>query len=109
MPPARPFLSRAGSGARKPFEPDPGRAGVGTGTHRLPPTSSSRIPRIFVQPAQRRPTMPDSAPLSSAKLTPKVEELQVTTGSFPASRKVHVPGQFHQEISVAMREIDLEA
>jgi phosphomethylpyrimidine synthase len=53
--------------------------------------------------------MPDSAPLSSAKLMPKVEELQVTTGSFPASRKVHVPGRFHQEISVAMREIDLEA
>ncbi len=53
--------------------------------------------------------MPDSAPLSSAKLMPKVEELQVTTGSFPASRKVYVPGRFHREISVAMREIDLEA
>ena len=53
--------------------------------------------------------MPDSAPLSSAKLMPKVEELQVTTGSFPASRKVYVPGRFHQEVSVAMREIDLEA
>ena len=53
--------------------------------------------------------MPNSAPLSSAKLMPKVEELQVTTGSFPASRKVHVPGRLHQEISVAMREIDLEA
>ena len=53
--------------------------------------------------------MPDSAPLSSAKLMPKVEELQVTTGSFPASRKVHMPGRFHQGISVAMREIDLEA
>jgi phosphomethylpyrimidine synthase len=53
--------------------------------------------------------MPDSASLSSAKLMPKVEELQVTTGSFPASRKVHVPGRFHREISVAMREIDLDA
>jgi phosphomethylpyrimidine synthase len=53
--------------------------------------------------------MPDSAPLSSAKLMPKVEELQVTTGAFPASRKVHVPGRLHREVSVAMREIDLEA
>ena len=53
--------------------------------------------------------MPDSAPLSSAKLMPKVEELQVTTGSFPASRKVHLRGRVHRGISVAMREIDLEA
>ena len=53
--------------------------------------------------------MPDSAPLSSAKLMPKVEELRVTTGPFPASRKVHAPGRLHREISVAMREIDLEA
>jgi phosphomethylpyrimidine synthase len=53
--------------------------------------------------------MPDSAPLSPAKLMPKVEELRVTTGPFPASRKVHVPGRVHPEISVAMREIDLEA
>jgi hypothetical protein len=52
--------------------------------------------------------MPDSAPLPSAKLMPKVEELRVTTGPFPASRKVHVPGQLHSEISVAMREIDLD-
>ena len=53
--------------------------------------------------------MPDSAPLAAAKLVPKVEELRVTTGSFPASRKLHVPGRLHSEISVAMREIDLEA
>ena len=53
--------------------------------------------------------MPDSAPLPSAKLMPKVEELRVTTGPFPASRKVHVPGRLHSEISVAMREIELEA
>ena len=52
--------------------------------------------------------MPDSAPLPSAKLMPKVEELRVTTGPFPASRKVHVPGRLHPEISVAMREIDLD-
>ena len=52
--------------------------------------------------------MPDSAPLPSAKLMPKVEELRVTTGPFPASRKVHVPGRLHSEISVAMREIDLD-
>ena len=53
--------------------------------------------------------MPDSAPLPSAKLMPKVEELRVTTGPFPASRKVHAGGRRHPEISVAMREIDLEA
>src|SRR6516162_6807177 len=53
--------------------------------------------------------MPDSAPLAAAKLVPKVEELRVTTGPFPASRKVHAPGRLHSEISVAMREIDLEA
>jgi phosphomethylpyrimidine synthase len=52
--------------------------------------------------------MPDSAPLAAAKLAPNVEELRVTTGPFPASRKVHVAGQRHGEISVAMREIDLE-
>src|SRR3984893_8191148 len=52
--------------------------------------------------------MPDSAPLPSAKLMPKVEELRVTTGPFPASRKVHVPGRLHSEISVALREIDLD-
>ena len=52
--------------------------------------------------------MPDSAPLSSAKLMPKVEELRVTTGPFPASRKVHERGRLHREISVALREIDLD-
>ncbi|HEY3909028.1 MAG TPA: phosphomethylpyrimidine synthase ThiC [Stellaceae bacterium] len=39
---------------------------------------------------------------------PKVEELRVTTGPFPASRKIHVAGRAHPEISVAMREIELE-
>ena len=53
--------------------------------------------------------MPDSAPLPSDKLLPKVEELRVTTGPFPASRKIHAPGRLHCEMSVAMREIDLEA
>ena len=53
--------------------------------------------------------MPDSAPLSPAKLAPRVEELKVTTGPFPASRKVHVAGDCHPDLRVAMREIDLEA
>jgi phosphomethylpyrimidine synthase len=53
--------------------------------------------------------MPDSAPLPSAKLIPNVEDLRVTTGSLPASRKVRVQGRLHSDISVAMREIDLEA
>jgi phosphomethylpyrimidine synthase len=52
--------------------------------------------------------MPDSVPLSTAKLTLKIEEMRVTTGPFPASRKVHVPGRRYPEIAVAMREIDLE-
>ncbi|HEV7994666.1 MAG TPA: phosphomethylpyrimidine synthase ThiC, partial [Stellaceae bacterium] len=52
--------------------------------------------------------MPDSAPLSPAKLMPKVEELRVTTGPFAASRKVHTPGRLYPDIAVAMREIDLE-
>jgi phosphomethylpyrimidine synthase len=39
---------------------------------------------------------------------PKVEELRVTTGPFPASRKVYAPGQLHSQLSVAMREIDLD-
>ena len=53
--------------------------------------------------------MPDSAPLSSALLTAKGAEPRVTTGPFPASRKINVPGQRHAGIAVAMREIDLEA
>jgi phosphomethylpyrimidine synthase len=51
--------------------------------------------------------MPDSAPLAPSKLRPNIEELRVTTGPFPASRKVYVGGRHHGEISVAMREIDL--
>jgi phosphomethylpyrimidine synthase len=53
--------------------------------------------------------MPDSAPLSSSSLTAKGAEPAVTTGGFPASRKVFVPGKRHDAIRVAMREIDLEA
>jgi len=53
--------------------------------------------------------MPDSAPLPSAKLMPKVEELRVTAGPLPASRKIYARGRLHAEIPVAMREIDLEA
>jgi phosphomethylpyrimidine synthase len=49
--------------------------------------------------------MPDSAPLSSPA---KTAEPAVTTGPFPASRKVFVPGKQHGDISVAMREIELE-
>ncbi|HEV2302488.1 MAG TPA: phosphomethylpyrimidine synthase ThiC, partial [Stellaceae bacterium] len=53
--------------------------------------------------------MPDSAPLSTAALTAKDAEPRVTTGPFPASRKIHVAGRRHPEIRVALREIDLEA
>ena len=52
--------------------------------------------------------MPDSAPLSTATLTAKGAEPQVTTGPFPSSRKIHVGGSRHKEIRVALREIDLE-
>jgi phosphomethylpyrimidine synthase len=51
--------------------------------------------------------MPDSTPLAAAKLAPKVEELRVTTGPFPASRKLQVRGRRHSGISVTMREIEL--
>jgi phosphomethylpyrimidine synthase len=44
--------------------------------------------------------MPDSAPLS----TPVPE---VTTGPFPASRKIYVAGKRHGDLCVAMREIEL--
>ncbi|HVC55531.1 MAG TPA: phosphomethylpyrimidine synthase ThiC [Stellaceae bacterium] len=53
--------------------------------------------------------MPDSAPLSTAAPTAKSAEPRVTTGAFPASRKLHVAGRRHADIRVAMREIDLEA
>src|SRR5213080_559893 len=52
--------------------------------------------------------MPDSAPLTNATLTAKGAEPQVTTGPFPASRKIHVSGRRHTDIRVALREIDLE-
>ena len=52
--------------------------------------------------------MPDSAPLPSAKISSKVSELQVTTGAFPASRKVFVTSKRYGDLRVAMREIDLE-
>ena len=50
--------------------------------------------------------MPDSAPLTSAKS--KLIGPQVTTGAFPSSRKIYVKGKRHGDVSVAMREIDLE-
>jgi phosphomethylpyrimidine synthase len=54
--------------------------------------------------------MPDSAPLPSATSRPsRVEELRVTTGPFPASRKTHVSGARNGNLRVAMREIELEA
>ena len=37
-----------------------------------------------------------------------MKDLEVTTGSLPASRKIYVPGKVHGDIRVAMREIDLE-
>jgi phosphomethylpyrimidine synthase len=52
--------------------------------------------------------MPDSAPLPAAKRSNRVDELRVTTGAFPASRKVYVAGKRYGDLRVAMREIDLE-
>jgi phosphomethylpyrimidine synthase len=57
--------------------------------------------------------MPDSIPLtgakpSSPKGTSNVAELQVTTGGFPASRKVFATSKRFGDLRVAMREIDLE-
>src|SRR5579862_7674187 len=52
--------------------------------------------------------MPDSAPLPAAKPSSKIGELQVTTGAFPASRKVFASSKRYGDLRVAMREIDLE-
>jgi len=52
--------------------------------------------------------MPDSAPLPNAARKANGAEPHVTTGPFPSSRKVYVSGRRHGDISVAMREIDLE-
>ena len=50
--------------------------------------------------------MPDSAPLS----TPVPASIPgVTTGPFPASRKIYIGGQRHGDVRVAMREIALTA
>jgi phosphomethylpyrimidine synthase len=51
--------------------------------------------------------MPDTAPLPAKKETPKVEELRVTTGPLPSSRKVHASGRLYPELRVPLREIDL--
>src|SRR5438067_2738133 len=45
--------------------------------------------------------MPDSAPLT-------IVVPQVTAGAFPSSRKIYVKGKRHGDVTVAMREIDLE-
>ena len=52
--------------------------------------------------------MPDSAPLSATKSSPKIAELQVTTGAFPSSRKVFATSKRYGDLRVALREIDLE-
>jgi phosphomethylpyrimidine synthase len=51
--------------------------------------------------------MPDSAPLPSATLSIDGAEPRVTTGPFPSSRKVYVPGRLHGDLRIAIREIDL--
>jgi len=38
-----------------------------------------------------------------------MKDLSVTCGPLPASRKIHVAGDIHKDVHVAMREIDLEA
>ena len=53
--------------------------------------------------------MPDSAPLSNAALSAQSAVPQVTTGPFPASRKLFAGGRLHSDVRVAMREIELEA
>src|SRR5579864_4594584 len=98
----------------QPFEPDPGRAGVGTGN-----ASVNAIPPSVISPSATDPgpritgameaVMPDSAPLTNAALTAKGAEPRVTTGPFPASRKIYAAGRRHPELRVALREIELEA
>ena len=41
-------------------------------------------------------------------IIPRPQDLTVTSGPLPASRKIHVPGKIHADIRVPMREITLE-
>ncbi len=40
--------------------------------------------------------------------TVSIEKGSVTTGPFPSSRKVYIPGKMYPEIRVALREVDLD-
>src|SRR5947209_18535691 len=51
---------------------------------------------------------PHCSELKANAVEPHVTAHDVTTGSFPSSRKVHVAGRRHGDLRVAMREIDLE-
>ena len=86
----------------RPFEPDPGRAGVGTGTAGRRARGDSPGPPHRLRPGLRIGERPD------ARFRPAAEPVpEVTTGPFPSSRKVHVAGTRHGDLRVAMREIDL--
>ena len=43
-----------------------------------------------------------------ADIDARFENMTVTTGPLPSSRKIHVPGTLHPQVRVAMRAIDLE-
>ncbi len=45
----------------------------------------------------------------SKDISKDINDLNVTTGPLPSSRKIHVPGRLHPGLRVAMREIEVEA
>jgi phosphomethylpyrimidine synthase len=59
---------------------------------------SSRTPAAPIAEAVLQAKKADSAPASSAK---------ISTGAFPASRKIHVSGKLFPDVRVPMREITL--
>jgi phosphomethylpyrimidine synthase len=82
---------------REPFEPDPDRTGVGTGTTG-PMGHPSPMPDDRKTPIGEENAMPEGS---------QREMFKVSTGPLPASRKVHVAGRVFPDLRVAMREIDI--
>ena len=82
------------AGARKPFEPDPGRAGVGTGTAfgQKPPPLRMRPGSSFNRRNGDSHAQFSSTPGQEAVM-PRSRSCRSPPAPFPASRKVYVAGQ----------------
>src|SRR5262245_33874530 len=99
---------------RKPFEPDPGHAGEGTGpfhaklgnnwkADRRSPSLGARLARCAL--ALQSSTMSGSTNMNIHDRT--IETPKVTTGPLPASRKTYFAPAAAPELRVPVREIDL--